>query len=129
DDDLIKAINHLDFSGIELKLPYPPDAPDKELYHFEVIVNPHKFEKDNKEKGVYLKRMYKMPYTAGYPKGIRDDRGFQYGDNTLGVIETIIDGLPAGLSAALVPALVNIMFPLAFKSAGDAFGTIGETFS
>lgn len=129
DDDLIKAIDHLDFSGIELKLPYPPDGPDKALYHFEVIINPHKFEKGNKEKGVYLKTMYKMPYTPGYPKRERDDRGFQYGDNTLGVIETIIDGLPPDLSAALVPALVNVMFPLAFKSAVDAFGTIGETFS
>lgn len=129
DDDLIKAIDHLDFSGIELKLPYPSDAPDKQLYHFEVIINPHKFEKDNKEKGVYFKTMYKMPYTPDYPKRERDDRGFQYGDHTLGVIETIIDGLPADLSAALVPALVNVMFPLAFKSAVDAFGTIGETFS
>lgn len=129
DDDLIKAIDQLDFSGIELKLPYPPDGPDKQLYHFEVIINPHKFEKENKEKGVYLKTMYKMPYTPDYPKRERDDHGFQYGDNTLGVVETIIDGLPSNWSAVLIPALVNVMFPLAFKSATDAFGTIGETFS
>lgn len=129
DDDLIHTINSLDFSGIETKLPYPVDGPDKQLYHFEVIINPHQFGKDNKEKGVYLKTMYKMPYTPDYPKRVRDDHGFQYGDNTLGVIETIIDGLPDDLSAVLVPKLVNVMFPLAFKSTGDAFGTIGETFS
>jgi len=129
DDDLIKAIDHLDFSGIELKLPYPSNDPLKKLYHFEVIINPHQFEKDNKKKGVYLKTMYKIPYTPGYPKRVRDDDGFQYGDNTLGVIQTIIDGLPQSLSSLLVPPLVNVMFPLAFKSAVDSFGTIGETFS
>ncbi|MDX2045510.1 MAG: FAD-binding protein [Chitinophagaceae bacterium] len=130
DDALIKAIDHLDFSDILLQLPYPPDGTDKELYHFEVIVNPHKFEKDNDAKGVYLKTMYKIPYTPNYPKRVRDDDPrFQYGDNTLGVIQAVLDALPQPLQVLAVPALVNALFPLAFKSAVDAFGTIGETFS
>ena len=128
DDDLVQAIQTLDFSGIQMKLPYPPDGPDKQLYHFEVIINPHKFAKDNKEKGVYLKTMYKMPY-APYPPRMHDTAHFQYGENTLGVIETIIDALPSPLQVALVPPLVNTLFPQAFKKAMDAVGTIGETFT
>lgn len=129
DDDLVHALETLDFTGIQMKLPYPPDGPDKHLYHFEVIINPHHFAKDNKVKGVYLKTMYKMPYTPGYPKRQPPPGKFQYGENTLGVIETIIDSIPSPLQVALVPPLVNTFFPQAFKKAMDAFGTIGETFT
>ena len=128
DDDLVQAIQTLDFSGIQMKLPYPPDGPDRQLYHFEVIINPHKFAKNNKEKGVYLKTMYKMPY-GPYVRRTHDTAHFQYGENTLGVIETIIDSLPGPLQVALVPPLVNTLFPQAFKKAMDAVGTIGETFT
>jgi hypothetical protein len=128
DDDLVNAIQTLDFTNIQMKLPYPPDGPDKKLYHFEVIINPHKFAKDNKEKGVYLKTMYKMPYGPYVPR-THDTAKFQYGENTLGVIETIIDTLPSPFQVALVPPLVNLFFPQAFKKAMDAVGTIGETFT
>jgi hypothetical protein len=124
----VQAIQTLDFSAIQMKLPYPPDGPDKQLYHFEVIINPHKFAKNNKEKGVYLKTMYKMPY-GPYVRRTHDTAHFQYGENTLGVIETIIDSLPGPLQVALVPPLVNTLFPQAFKKAMDAVGTIGETFT
>ncbi|PWT99224.1 MAG: FAD-linked oxidase [Bacteroidetes bacterium] len=129
DDSLIKAINNLDFSEFGIKLPFPPEGPDKELYHFEVLVNPHQFEPGNPDKGVYLKTMYKIPYRSDYPKRVRDDQGFTYGENTLGVIETILDTLGTGISDILVPPLVNKLFPLAFKASGDAFGTVGETFN
>jgi len=129
DDDLINSIQTLDFSAIQLKLPYPPDGPEKQLYHFEVIVNPHHFAKDNKLKGVYLKTMYKMPYKPDYPRRVPDAAHFQYGENTLGVIETIIDALPPPLQTVLVPPMVNKLFPQAFKKAMDAYGTIGETFT
>ncbi len=128
DDDLVQALETLDFTGIQMKLPYPPDGPDKQLYHFEVIINPHKFARDNKEKGVYLKTMYKKPY-GPYIKPTPDTARFQYGENTLGVIETIIDMLPSPLQVALVPQLVNTLFPQAFKKAMDTEGTIGETFT
>ncbi len=126
---LINTMNTLDFSSIENTLPYPIGTPGKELYHFEVLVNPHDFEAGNAAKGVYLKTMYKIPYTTDYPRRIRDTKGFQYGDNTLGLIQTILDALGPRLSAPLVPKLVNAMLPLAFKPAPAAFGTIGETFN
>ncbi len=129
DDALIKAMNHLDFTDLAIKLPFPPDSQDKQLYHFEVLINPHQFEPNDKSKGVYLKTMYKVPYRTDYPKRERDSKGFTYGENTLGVVQTIIDTLGPSLSDLLVPALVNKLFPLAFKASGDATGTIGETFN
>ena len=74
-------------------LPAPPNAPDKKLYHFEVIVNPQQFEPGNAAKGVYIRTIYKMPYRDGYTKIQRDDKGFTYGDDLLGVLETVIDAL------------------------------------
>ncbi|MFN2440035.1 MAG: FAD-binding protein, partial [Chitinophagaceae bacterium] len=126
---LINTMNTLDFSSIENHLPYPIGTSGKNLYHFEVLVNPHDFEAANAAKGVYVKTMYKIPYTTDYTKRIRDSKGFQYGDNTLGLIQTILDALGTKLSAPLIPKLVNAMLPLAFKPAPAAFGTIGETFN
>jgi hypothetical protein len=129
DDALIKAMNDLDFTDLAIKLPYPPEVPEKQLYHFEVLINPHQFEPDSKTKGVYLKTMYKVPYRIGYTKRLRDSAGFTYGENTLGVVQTILDTLGSNIASMLVPPLVNKLFPLAFKASGDATGTIGETFN
>jgi hypothetical protein len=129
DSPLINTMNTLDFSTIESKLPYPMGTPGKELYHFEILVNPHDFEAGNADKGVYIKTMYKIPYTPSYPRRVRDSKGFQYGDNTLGLVQTILDVVGPRLSSALIPKLVNAMLPLAFKPAPAAFGTIGETFN
>lgn len=129
DRALVRALNDADFSGIADKLPYPVDGPDKELYHFEVLLNPHDFEAGNPSKGVYLKTCYKFPYTSNYPKRERDSKGLTYGENTLGLVQTILDMLGSNIAAPLVPALVNTLMPLAFKPAPPAFGTIGETFS
>ena len=127
--DLINTLNTLDFSTIEDILPYPLNTPGKDLYHFEILLNPHDFEAGNPDKGVYLKTMYKIPYSPGYIKRERETKGFQYGDNTLGLVQTILDALGPQLSAPLVPRLVNAMLPLAFKPIPVAFGTIGETFN
>jgi hypothetical protein len=127
-DALRFAINNLEFSGILDDLPAPPDAPGKELYHFEILVNPQKFEPGNPAKGVFLKTMYKIPYREDYPKIERDDKGFTYGDDLLGVVQTILDSLGPDLSALLVPSLVNKFFPLAFQSNVSTIGTLGETF-
>ncbi len=128
-DVLKQAMNHLDFSGILNELPAPPVAPEKELYHFEILVNLQKFEPANPEKGVYFKTMYKVPYREDYTKITNDDKGFTYGDDLLGVIQTILDTLGPGLSALLVPGLVNKLFPLAFTANVSMTGTLGETFS
>jgi hypothetical protein len=81
DPQLINTMNTLDFGSIENKLPYPTGTQGKELYHFEVLVNPHDFEVGNADKGVYIKTMYKIPYTPSYPRRIRDSKGFQDGEN------------------------------------------------
>ena len=128
-DALKQAINHLDFSGILNELPALPVAAGKELYHFEILVNLHMFEPGNPQKGVYFKTMYKVPYRDDYTKITTDDKGFTYGDDLLGVIETILDALGPGLSSPLVPGLVNKLFPLAFTANVSMTGTIGETFS
>ena len=128
DDDLIKAMTTLDFSPIQQYLPYGPGDPNKQLYHFEILVNPHEFERENKDKGVFLKTMYKEPYRNDYVRRARETKGFQYGDNTLGLLQTILDTLGPHLAAPLVPKLVGLLLPLAFKPAPAAFGTIGETF-
>jgi len=128
-DALKLAMNNLDFSEILNVLPSPPDAPDKKLYHFEVIVNPQQFEPGNPAKGVYIRTIYKMPHRDRYTKIQRDGSGFTYGDDLLGVLETVIDGLGSNLSALLVPPLVNKLFPLAFAATDSITGTVGEMFS
>lgn len=126
-DALIKVVSALDFSAIAPLLPIPMDDPVKKLYHLEMIINPHNFKKNSAQKGVYVRLLYKTPYRDDYPRAPRDDTGFMYGDDTLGVIETILDTLGA-VSPLLVPPLVNKLFPLAFKANGPALGTLGEIF-
>lgn len=128
-DALKQTMNHLDFSSILDQLPSPPSAPGKEMYHFEILVNLQMFEPDNAQKGVYFKTMYKVPYRSDYTKITVDDKGFTYGDDLLGVVETMLDGLGKGLSTLLVPGLVNKLFPLAFTANQSMTGTLGETFS
>ena len=76
-----------------------------------------------------LKTIYKIPYFKDYPRRIRETKGFQYGDNTLGLMQTILDTLGPKLSAPLVPRLVNALLPLVFKETPAVFGTLGETFN
>ncbi|HEU5364922.1 MAG TPA: FAD-linked oxidase, partial [Hanamia sp.] len=128
-DSLKQVMNHLDFSPILQELPAPPFGNGIELYHFEILVNLQMFEPDNPKKGVYFKTMYKVPYRDNYTKIVEDDNGFTYGDDLLGVIETMLDGLGPGLSSVLIPGLVNKLFPLAFTANQSMTGTIGETFS
>lgn len=128
DDAMKQAINSLDLTTIAHLLPYAPGTPNKDLYHFELLINPHDFEENNPEKGIYLKLMYKIPYTPDYAKRELPTKGFVYGDNTLGVMQTILDALGGKITNTLVPGLVKAMLPLAFKPMPPAFGTIGETF-
>ncbi len=123
------TLTTLDFDAISSVLPYPPGTAGKELYHFEALVNPHDFEPDNPDKGVFLKTMYKIPYRTDYPKRVRDSKGSQYGDNTLGLIQTILDTLGAKISTLLIPKLVGALLPLVFKPSPVAYGTVGETFN
>ncbi|WP_282087012.1 FAD-binding protein [Aquimarina algiphila] len=128
DNNLKNTMKTLDFSSINNTLPFPQFSPDRELYHFEVIINPYDFEPNNTEKGVFLKASYKRSYRENYIRRTTDDKGLTYGDDLLGLIQTVMDSL-GGLSVLLVPKLVNILFPLAYKEVPPIEGTIGETFS
>ena len=128
DDKFKAAMNETDLRHIAHLLPHPLDDPDKELYHFEVLVNPHDFEEGNPSKGVFPKFIYKIPYTQHYTPKPEDSKPFVYGDNTLGLMQTILDTLGPTISAPLIPRLVNAMLPLAFQPGPPVLGTIGEIF-
>jgi hypothetical protein len=128
DNAMKTALNTLDFNAISHHLPYVPGTANKDLYHFEVLINPHDFAENDPEKGLYLKVMYKIPY-GPYTKRERPVKGFVYGDNTLGLMQTILDALGSRISNAVVPRLVKTMLPLAFQTTPPAFGTMGETFN
>ena len=122
------AINTWDFSSIQHLLPYPLDSPDHKLYHFEVVVNPHRFAPEQEDKGVYVKTIYKVPYTPDYPKPVDNSR-FQYGDELLGVMQAVLDHIGKPLRQKLIPPMVNKLFPLAYAAAEEMTGTIGEQFN
>lgn len=126
-DDLKAAINDLDFTRIKDFLPYPLDAGSPPLYHFEVLFNPHKFAFDDPDKGVFFKLMYKIPFTDDYEKPVVNPK-YQYGDELLGVIQTVLDLMPNILQRQLIPGLVTKLLPEIFVPGEIVKGTVGETF-
>ncbi len=123
------AINTWDFTGIEDLLPFPLNSPNKELYHFEVVVNPHRFAKEDPENGVFIKTIYKLPYFTGYPPPNTESGKFQYGDELLGVMQSVLDAVGKPLRQKLIPPIVNKLFPLAYAAVEEVTGTIGEMFN
>lgn len=123
DNTLKKAMNKLDFSDLNL----PGSGPNKELYHFEVLFNLHRFEHNDPNKGAFLKFMYKKPYKLPYNR-LQRTNDFTYGDDLLGIISTVLDTLGSA-STVLIPTLVNQMFKLAFKPQPVQNGTIKELFN
>ncbi|WP_205510016.1 FAD-binding protein [Longitalea arenae] len=128
-DNLKQAINEWNFDALNDHLPFPPESPGRSLYHFEVLVNPHRFAIDDASKGIFLKVMYKTPYRTDYPKPVLPNGNFQYGDELLGLLQTILDNIGKKLTQKLVPPLVTKLFPLAFAANEKSIGTIGETFT
>lgn len=123
------AINELDFSGVQKYLPMEVDGPDGELYHFDVMVDPHHFKEQDAANGIYLKSMFKVPYQAGYTKPVTSSAKFQYGDDLLGVVQTMLDMLGKKMQQKLVPKLVSRLLPLAYAADEGSTGTIGEIFT
>lgn len=128
DEQFKFAMNEVDLTHVSSILPHPPDDPDNKLYHIEILVNPHDFEKNNPAKGVFPKLIYKQRYRDDYTVKPDDAKPFVYGDNTLGLMQTILDTLGPTLSAPLIPRLVNAMLPLVFQPGPPVYGTIGEIF-
>lgn len=128
DKALKLAIDQWDFSGIEPSFPLPVQGPHHHLYHFEVLVNPFQFAPNDANKGVFLKVIYKKPFTPGYPKPAPNPK-LQYGDELLGVISTVLDHMPASMKEKLIPGLVTKLLPMAFNANETTQGTIGEIFT
>lgn len=131
DANLEKAAALGDFSGIEDKIPYPVDDPNNPLYHWEIVINPHDFKKNDPGKGAYVRTMYKFDKrNENIP--VKDPSRFTYGDSLTGLMQSLLDVLQVisgGLSnKLLIPGLVNGLFKTAYDRPGKAIGTIGETF-
>ncbi len=108
-------------------LPYPKNETGKEIYHFEILVNPHDFAENDPAKGVFPRVMYKIPFEDHEPPQ-EDIKPLIYGDNLLGVVQTILDTLGPTLSAPLIPRMVNALIPLINKPGQTVTGTMGEIF-
>jgi len=131
DDSLEKAATLGDFTAIEQHLKYPADDPLHPLYHFELAINPHQFKYNDQEKGAYIRGMHKVPFRDDYTPINPPSDGYTYGDNTLGLMQSVLDGIQSSvgfLNKALIPPLVNALFNMAYDRPDDAIGTVGETF-
>lgn len=126
-----RAVQLGDFSGLAPHLRYPLAEVEETLYHFELAINPHHFQKENLEKGAYVRLMYKRPYRPDYTPPVPDANGFTYGDDVLGLMQLVLDKIekiPGQLELHLIPKLVNSLFKVAYDRPEAAIGTIGETF-
>jgi len=119
---LKNAMKTLDFSGLNL----PGTGMHGVMYHFEVLFNIHELEPNNPAKGAFVKYMFKKPFETSHIP-LQRNNNFTYGDDLLGIISTVLDKLPG--SGKLIPALVNLMFGMAFKPEPPRVGTIREMFN
>jgi len=132
DNAMTEAVTKMDFSKIQHHLKYTWNDPQRHLYHFELAVNPHDFAFNDPEKGVYMRTMFKVAFREDYKRIEHATSGFTYGDDTLGLIQTVLDQVQAKvgfLNRILVPQIVNSLFGLAYSRPEDLVGTIGETFT
>lgn len=129
DNVLKKAMEEQDFTGLQEVLKLPTNDPTREPYHFGVVVNPHQFDLTgtNDKEGAFVQIRYKAPFRTDYPKPKPPTDGFTYGDDTLGLIQTLLDKL-GRLGNKHVPKLVNQLYPLAFEDTNGTAGTISEVF-
>ncbi|WP_273566088.1 FAD-binding protein [Maribacter halichondriae] len=121
-DTLKNAMRTLDFSGLNL----PGTGVHGDMYHFEVLFNIHEFEPNNPAKGAFVKYMFKKPFQLPHTP-LQRNNDFTYGDDLLGIISTVLDKLPG--SGKAIPAMVNLMFGLAFKPEPPRVGTVREMFN
>lgn len=131
DENMERAVTQCDFSAIQHYLKYPLSDPDHTLYHFEMAINPHDFEYNSVEMGVYIRSMYKT-YSTDLPRRDPIETKYTYGDDTLGLIQAVLNSVETSVgfvNRALIPKLVNALFAVAYDRPDEATGTIGETFN
>jgi hypothetical protein len=85
-DDLLRAaMQTLDIGRIA-----PPAPAHSDLFHFEVVVNPH-----DPARRAYVTTMYKLRnYTSDYVKPALSPSGMGPGDDVLGIMGDVSNRLP-----------------------------------
>ncbi|GAB3701829.1 hypothetical protein GCM10027592_30510 [Spirosoma flavus] len=124
---LKKAMTGCDFSGISTALNLPAATSDAQPYHFQIIANPHQFDVTGNDiaRGPFVRILYKhltKPVGAIPPP---PKSGFTYGDDTMGLIQTLLDKLTPN---KLVPSLVNALYPQAIEDTNGWVGTMSDFF-
>ncbi len=127
DNAFKKAINEWNLA--DLNIPAEEKDPE-ELYHFESVVNPHEFEVGNPEKGAFLRTIRKLEY-SDEPQAENGRGGnYTYGDDALGVIQSIIDAMDR-IRLDMVPFLARKLFNQAYNPSTNETQirkTIGQRF-
>jgi hypothetical protein len=112
-----------------LKVRMPEESSSRRLYHLEVALNPHNFEKGSKEKGIYIRTFYKVPCPSGYqPVHNRIESGRTYSQDLNGIISQVLDAAGPTINMLTIKPLVNAFFQSTLRAAQPAPKTMGETF-
>ncbi len=112
-----------------LKVRMPPESDTRTLYHLEVALNPHDFEKGSKAKGIYIRTFYKTPCPPAYkPVHNRVASGLTYSQDLNGIISQVLDGMGPRLNMLTIKPLVNALFKTTLRAAQPRPRTMGETF-
>lgn len=129
-DALVDAVQVQDISRFSAILPdWPKETIERSLYHMELAINPHQFERNNKEKGMYIRTFYKIPCPPEYiPVHNRVTSGLTYGEDLLGIISKLIDAVGTDAGSKLIKPLVNSLFKTGLRAAQPYPKTMGETF-
>lgn len=129
-DQLIDAVQTQDTTKLAAILPeWPQETADRSLYHLELAINPHEFERNNADKGMYIRTFYKIPCPPGYePVHNTVTSGLTYSDDTMGIISKILDAVGPNVSSLVIKPLVNTLFKSGLRAAQPSPKTMGETF-
>lgn len=129
-DVLVDAVQTQDVRKLSAILPdWPQETPDRSLYHLEMAINPHQFERNNPKKGMYIRTFYKIPCPPDYqPVHNTVTSGLTYSDDTMGIVSKILDAIGPTVSNKLVKPLVNSLFKSGLRAAQPKPKTMGETF-
>jgi hypothetical protein len=111
------------------KVKMPEESSTRRLYHLEVALNPHNFEKGSKEKGIYIRTFYKIPCPPEYrPVHNRIESGRTYSRDLNGIISQVLDAAGPTINMLTIKPLVNAFFQSTLRAAQPAPKTMGETF-
>lgn len=128
-EGLKKAMTTCDFSGIadHFTPPLPPASAPEKPYHFQIMANPHQLDLTgtDAERGAFVRILYKHTTKPGdgVPPPPKPD--FIYGDDTLGLMQKVLDVLKP---RQLIPLLVNKLYPAALEDTNGWVGTMMDFF-